>query len=255
MSRTNASRRILFAAVLAALAAGLAPPFAVAATVAPFHLSAGVLPPFASASEPGAPGALVELVQQIAAQVHADVDVKFYPWQRAVILPLNASRTVVLPLTRTPEREAKYRWLVKLYQQNFVFIARAGTELNLRSTASLKDKRVAVLRGSPHLKYLKELGFSQVFEASTSEELQRMLFRGIADAAYGSEVIHRTTLRQQGGDDKSLIYSPTVTSGEIWLGGSFDFSDAEALEMQRAMDALKANGMLAKILKKYGLGE
>lgn len=254
MSRTNSSRSILIAAMLAALVAGPGPA-AAAAPVAPFHLSAGVLPPFANASEPGAPGALVELVQQIAAQVHADVDVKFYPWQRAVILPLNASRTVVLPLTRTAERESKYRWLVKLYQQNFVFVARAGTELNLRSTASLKDKRVAVLRGSPHLKYLKDLGFIQVFEASTSEELQRMLFRGIADAAYGSEVIHRTTLRQQGGDDKSLSYSPTVTSGEIWLGGSFDFSDAEALEMQRAMEALRANGTLARILKKYGLTE
>lgn len=254
MTTSTATRSCMLALLLAACLNVTALP-ALAAPIAPFHLSAGVLPPFAIEAGTGAPGALVEIVQQIATTNHAELDIKFYPWQRAVVLPLNVSRTVVLPLTRTAEREPKYRWLVKLYQQNFVFVARAGSELNLSSTASLKAKRVAVLRGSPHFKYLRGLGFINVFEATSTEELQRMLFRGIADIVFGGEAIQKSTIRQQGGDEKSLVFGPTVQTGDIWLAGSFDFTDAEAAEMQRAMDTLKANGSLAKILKKYGLAE
>jgi hypothetical protein len=33
---------------------------------------------------------------------------------------------LVLPLTRTPERENKYRWLLKLYRQTFIFVGLRG---------------------------------------------------------------------------------------------------------------------------------
>lgn len=223
-----------------------------AAEVAPFRLAVGELPPFATEKGPAGPGALVEMTQELARRLGAPPSVNFYPWQRALVMASSMSHVAVLPLTRTPEREARYRWLVRLYRQDFVFVVR-HERFSLRDLAGLKELRIAVLRGSPHVKVLTAAGYRAVFECATVSECMRMVKLGLADATYGGEAIHRSTARLAGYQDAEFDYSEPFRSGEIWLAGSLDFSDAEIAQWEAAMKIMRNDGSCARILRKYGL--
>jgi polar amino acid transport system substrate-binding protein len=224
-----------------------------AQSMPPFRVVAGILPPFAVENGEGAPGAMVELVEQLIAESKNAAKVEFVPWQRAVYMSLKLPRIAVLPLTRTVEREGQYRWLARLHRQHFIFVGKQYGAADVLEAESLKGKRIAVLRGSPHYSYLLHRGFKNVFEASSAEEMHRLLDRGIADILFGSEVVHKTALRLRAHKGKGYAFSPSYYSGDIWLAGSLDFTEQEAAVLQAAMRTLVENGTYSRLMEKYHL--
>ncbi|ELX11410.1 ABC-type amino acid transport periplasmic component [Janthinobacterium sp. HH01] len=194
----------------------------------------------------------MELVQDLARRLGTPVTVEFYPWQRALAMAGVLPHIAVLPVTRTPEREALFRWLVRLHQQNFVFVALRGG-VDVRDLTLLRRQRLVVLRGSPHKRVLQELDFVDVAECSTVRECMRMVKKGIADATYGGEDIHRNAAGADGHREAEFDFSPAFRSGEIWLAGSLDFSEEDGRKWRAALEAARADGTLARILRKYGL--
>lgn len=223
-----------------------------AAPMAPFRLVAGELPPFAFENAAKKPGALVEIAQELARRVGSPPTVEIYPWQRALMMARNLHRVAIVPLTRTPEREPQYRWLAHLYAQRFVFVARHGT-VDVNNLEELKKRRIAILRGSPHLETLKAENFSHLIECASASECTRMLKTGLADATYGSEAVRRSTAVMGGAREADFDYSAPLRSGDIWLAGSLDFSEEEAARWRAAMASMHADGSAARILRKYGL--
>ena len=221
--------------------------------LAALRVVAADLPPFSVASGSGTPGALVEIVELLAATAGVATKVEFVPWKRATVLPQSGKRIAIFPLTRTPERERQYRWLVKLFKQDFVLVARRSSALPLDDTDAMRGRRILVLRGSPHLKYLQEQGFKLVTEATSVEDMQRMLVAGMADAIYGSEAINRAILGRTHRTMAEFTFSAPLNSGDIWLGGSLDFSDADAKALRSALDKVIADGRYQAILQRYQL--
>lgn len=229
--------------------------FCRAAEVAPFRLVAGDLPPFAVERGSASPGALGEMVQELALRLGKPTNIEFYPWARALLMAETQSRVAVLPLTRTPEREKKYRWLVKLYRQNFVFISRSGRSFDLQSLPAMRNKRIAVLRGSPSMVQLQQQKFGQLVVANSVDDMARMLKRDMVDALYGSETIALNKLLAAGLTRDQLAVGPVQASGDIWLGGSPDFTEADSAAWQEAMRMLVRDGTYSRILKRYELPE
>ena len=234
--------------MLAAQAAG-------AAELAPFRVVSGNLPPFAIADGKEERGALVEIVEQLGADVGNSIKVEFFPWKRATVLPLSLPRVAVFPLTRTPEREQQYRWLAKLYYQQFVFVARHGSKVDVHDVDSLKKLHVVVLRGSPHLKYLLDHGFQHVSEETSVEEMQRMLQLGIADVICGADAVERAAFQLANKPLQDYDFSTPQTTGEIWLAGSADFTQADIDAFHAAMVRMMENGSYGRILRKYHLAK
>ena len=231
----------------------VAPPAAASASAAIMpRLVAADLPPYAIAQGGDSPGLLVEMVQDMARRMGTPATVEFYPWQRALTMATVLPHVAVLPLTRTAEREAQFRWLVRLHQQNFVFVALHGG-IDLHDLPALQRRRVVVLRGSPHKRVLQELNFSDVAECSTVRECMRMVKKGIADVTYGGEDIHRNAAGSDGNRESEFDFSAPFRSGDIWLAGSLDFSEEDSRRWRAALEAMRADGTLARILRKYGL--
>lgn len=223
-----------------------------AAPMAPYRIVAGELPPFSNEKSAKAPGALVEITQELARRLGSPPTVEIYPWQRALMMAQNLHRIAVLPLTRTPEREPHYRWLAHLYAQRFVFVARRGV-VDVNDLDELKKHRIAVLRGSPHLDALKAENFVHLIECASASECTRMIKTGLADATYGSDAVRRSSAVLGGARESDFDYSAPMRAGEIWLAGSLDFSEEEAARWQAAMASMHADGSAARILHKYGL--
>lgn len=235
-------RSFLLAAALALLPLTASP-------AEPLRLVVGEMPPYAMSEDATGPGALVELTQELGRRVGEPVEVTFYPWTRA-LLASQQPRTLVLPLTRTAEREASYRWMVKIYKQKYLFIGRHGDH-RLSDPALLRNARLVVVRGTPHMRTLLDAHYAHVAECTTVKECMRMVKKGIADATYGAEDVHRYSAKLDGNKEAEFEFSPVFQTGEVWLAGSTDISEDEARKWRSALESARADGAIARILRKY----
>jgi len=218
-----------------------------------YQIVSGDLPPMADERSYEAPGALVEIVKLLAQRTGEAPTVQFYPWARAVLMAQTQARTLILPLTRTPEREARFRWVVKLYHQDFVFTVLKGRGIAPAPVEALRDLRVAVLRGSPTVEQLQARQFTNLVITPHVEDMVRMLKAGSVDAIYGSNVSNSYALKRAGVHAGSFVTGQPVEGGDVWLGASIDFTDTEIAAWQVAMRRLMAEGTYQRILRKYGL--
>lgn len=233
------------------LALGCALPLR-AETAAPLQVVTADFPPFAVDGQPEHPGLEVELVQQMLQRVGQPATVAFYPWVRALAMTASQPRVAVLPLTRTPEREAHYQWLVKLGQQHFVFINRR-TSAPVTTLEQARKLKLVVLRGSPNLAQLlsRQFGENQVAQVTRVDDMVRMLDRGMVDAIYGGDAINMENIRLSGRNPADYQVGMTVESADIWLGGGKGFSEAERQTWQQAYDAMVKDGTVARLYRSY----
>lgn len=171
-----------------------AAPSVQAAPARSFQIVCGDLPPFSMETGPDAPGALVEITRALAERQGVKASVKFFPWPRAQKLAQMQAHTLILPLTRTAERESRYRWVVKLYRQRFSFIAPSGSTFDIESVEVMRKLRLAVLRESPSMSVARARRFEHIVDADSPAEMVRMLKLGMVDAIFGSEAIHTRSL-------------------------------------------------------------
>lgn len=198
------------------------------------------------------PGALRELVDALCRRLDLAPQLAFVPWRRALHLATTDRRTAIFPLTRLPAREAEYRWLAPLYEENYIFLAPQRSGFDVQRPRDMTGKRIALLRGAAQSSILAELGFRHLVEASSIDEVHRFLLAGMADAAFGERAIIRRSLSTRG-EEKDFRVSQPVRSTVAWLGGSLDFTEAEAAAYRKAMASLVAEGAQRRIFKRYGL--
>lgn len=210
------------------------------------------LPPLSIEPTPATPGALFEVVEELSRRTGVAASIEFVPWKRALYLGTNLPRSAIFPLTRSPEREHQFRWLARLYHEQFLFMARKDSKnFDVSEPLRYKQRRIGLLRGSLMLKVLKESGYHNIVEASSVGESVRFLQRGIVDAAFGDRAVLNASLDGRARND--YVMSEALHTTTTWLGGSLDFSQADAALFQKAMDEMIADGSYAAILKKYHL--
>jgi polar amino acid transport system substrate-binding protein len=232
---------------------GLSGGYGHARAAEPVRISTSELAPYSTERHPGDPGALYEMVDELARRAGAPATIEFVPWRRALFLTTSRPRSAVFPLTRSPEREAQYRWLAPLYHENFIFFSLRNGKFNSASPGRNKERRIGALRGSQIISHLHQLGYTNVVEAASVEESMRFLRRGIVDAICGDREILRSL--QGGRMHGDFAVTPTLLATTTWLGGSLDFSEAEAQRFEQAMKSMIEDGSYARILKKYQLGQ
>jgi len=223
---------------------------------APYRIVSGDLRPFAAENHPEAPGMLVELVELMASRTQHPVKVMFYPWVRAVSIAQGEPRCAILPLTRTPEREAKYQWLVRLYPQRFAFITPTAKKA-VNNVDDARKLKIVVLRGSPNVAQLlsHQIDTTNIVEESSVEMMLKDIDNGIADAIYGGDVINMETVRATGRKVQDYHVGMVLESGDIWLAASSGFTQPEIDALREAYKALKNDGTYNRLLKKYGIAE
>jgi polar amino acid transport system substrate-binding protein len=245
VARFILSRCFALCATLLAAVSFAAPPEPATLRIATSHL-----PPLSIERDPAHPGALVEIVNELTTRAGLQATPEFVPWKRALFMATQP-RTAIFPLTRTPEREPMYRWLVPLYREQFVFMGEAGRTA-VTDLAALRSRRIAILRGSVQMENLKQMGYTRLVPTASVVEGLRFVHQGMADAVYGDLAILGDTARRLYPHGKWLA-SAAVVSTTTWLGGSLDFADDDVDRLQHAMDEMRADGSYARILRRYAL--
>ena len=254
MPSTPVQRRTLLSRPLLPTLLLLMLPSTLPAQAAPLRVVTGDLPPFAIEGGGRQPGVLVELVEELLRRAGQPAKVEFYPWARAMQMAGGTPRIAILPLTRTPEREANFQWLLKLYVQHFVFINRAGSA-PVQSLEQARGLRLTVLRASPNLAQLQRHGFDEqrIVQASSVEDMLRLLERGHVDAIYGGDVINMDKVRGSGRDPARFQIGLELESGEVWLAAGSGVEEAERARLQEVHQAMLRDGSIERLFRAYGI--
>lgn len=213
------------------------------------------LPPFAIDAAPGGRrGVLVELVETLLKRAGLPAQAKYYPWARALLLAGAARRTLILPLNRTPEREDRFQWLLKLYTQRFVFVTLSNRP-RVENPEQARELRLSVLRGSSNLGRLQQLGLSldRLYQAANIGDMHRALERGLVDAIYGSELIHTDAWQRRGRDPAMLQIGMALESADIWLAAQGGVTEAEQAALRQQQEAMLTDGSMERLFRRYGI--
>jgi polar amino acid transport system substrate-binding protein len=239
--------------LLAALALASAGP----ANAGELRLLAAELPPYtfqippASVAEIPGPGqgAVHDLVVEMARRVGHSGRIDYMPWAEAQRIAKTEPNIGILALTRSPEREKQYRWIVKILTDDLIIVG--GHGIDVSSLDKVRDRPTGVLAGSGAEVLLKEQGFLRVRPQGEEWMNARLIRQRRIDAWLAPRLMIIYAMLETRGDLAALTFGEIVRSSEIWLAGSRDLPDAEVAKWQKAFEAVKADGTYQRIADRY----
>ena len=208
------------------------------------------VPPASVAEEPGpGRGVIHDAVVEMARRVGHSGRIEYLPWYRAQEIAQTEPNVGLLAVTRSPEREDKYLWMVEVLSDDLVLVGAPGVDVS--DLSKVKDRPVGVLLSSGAEALVRGLGFSKV--SPQREEwmnAKRLKDRRIdAWVAPRAMVIH--AVREVRGNLDVLQFGQVIRVSGLYLAASKDLPQAEAGKWQAAFAAMQADGTLAAIRRRY----
>lgn len=245
-------RHFLGWATAAALAPSLPRPTQAAGEVERWSTVEAVtahLPPYVMERGPAA-GFCRELVRELDLLVGRAGPTRFMPWRRAQLMAATQPDMLVYPLTRVPEREHRFQWLVRLVESEGAFHT-----LDRPPPDTLAEARrftlIGVQGGSVWDKYLTARGFEPILVRTDreGEQLARLLLSGRIHAWFTERSIAAWSLLQMG--EKAAAGRPMFRYG-TYLAGSLALPTGLVIAYRNAAQMLEKTGTTAEILGRYG---
>ncbi|MBY0610804.1 MAG: transporter substrate-binding domain-containing protein [Beijerinckiaceae bacterium] len=247
-------RKITLAATI--LFASLAPASAQTNTWTKLRIGVeGSYPPF---SQIGTDGKLsgfdIDIANAVCAELKAECT--FVQQEFDGMLPaLNARKfdMIVASLTITEERKKAVDFSDPYYDVPSRWVAKAGAFKDA-SPASLKGKKIIVLRNSPRAKYVADnYKESEVLLAPKETEVYLELSAGRGDIALGSSVVSSEALLKKPEGKGFEQVGPVVRlAGGSGVGIAVRKTDPDLKEkINGAIKAIRANGVYNTLQKKY----
>jgi polar amino acid transport system substrate-binding protein len=171
------------------------------------------------------------------------------PWLRAQQRVSRGHNQLIIPLSRTPEREALYTWIAPIAPLERAFFSLDAPVADF-AEARQRYQRIAVGTGTAQMEILKTQGFSdkQIVSLKLGDNPARMLELGRVDAWFTGVP---EGLYQWPKSDNSLQMSPIMDSTDMYLACS-KYCDAELQEnLRSAVEALRAEGTIQRMLETY----
>jgi polar amino acid transport system substrate-binding protein len=208
------------------------------------------VPPATVVEFPGPGQGLVqEVVTEMARRVGHSGSIEYMPWARAQQIAMTQPNIGILSLTRSPEREDKYRWLAKIVSDDLVLIGGQGVDVS--SLDKAKNRPTGVLLRSGAEALLRDKGFTRI-EPAPEEWLnaKKMKERRI-DAWLAPRLMVIYATQEVQGDLATLNIGEIVRASDIYLAASKDLPDVEAARWEAAFASMQADGSYDRILERY----
>ncbi len=208
--------------------------------------------PFCGAVDGKPAGMAVEILNAATREGGPSFSFDFsMPWPRAQAQTHEQTNLAIIPFTRTPEREANYKWIAELFPYH-VHLVTIGRTAPLQSIAEAKDLDVGVLNGSSAVPLITKLGFTKLQVVANDDINVRKISAGHLGAWVVSQYVDKYLYTKIGQDPAQLQYGPDLGDDyHIYIAADVAFSDADAKSITDAVDRVRASGELLRILQKY----
>jgi len=196
-------------------------------------------------------GVYPDLFYEAAAASNTEINFRYVPWGRAFRKVERSTNLLTFPLTRLPEREPRYRWLVSLDRDEIVFLTTGAPINNLDEAKRLR--RILVWEGSSMEIFLTQNGFSNLLRVAKAQSILRMLINGRADAWFTVRPEESATFSVDG-KPVELVAGDVVNTESVWLVGGKSFKYTEdTRRFTQNVRMLVEKGRLKELKAKYGI--
>jgi len=160
-----------------------------------------------------------------------------------LLTDVEAGDAMGFPLARNPQREPKFEWIVKLYDDAFAFAT-----LKPRAAVNTLDEgralgSITVNNASAPKNLLTAAGgFNNLDSANSELQNASKLYNGNVDAWFSVASGFRPISQGQGLDPTQLVIGAAAKVIEVYLIGSHNLPPAVIEKMRQRFDAMKANG-------------
>jgi polar amino acid transport system substrate-binding protein len=172
------------------------------------------------------------------------------PWPRSQRIVPEGDNLLIIPLSRTPEREENYTWIVPVLKMDRAFFS---LEKRVESFAQARETfaRIAVGMGSAQEQKLRDEGFSenQIYPIQIGENPAQMLLLGRVDAWFNG--IAETQYIWREVSSRTLQTSPVLMSSDLYLACSKKCDATMAQELREAIEKMRADGTVKRTADHY----
>lgn len=180
-------------------------------------------------------------------------DFMVLPWIRAYKIALNTPNTILFSVTRTPEREALFKWVGPIFENATYLIAHKRSNIRVTDARQLRSYNFGTIREDASEIFLKRIGVDQsqfTRNAKTVSNLV-MLEAGRIDMVVCSwdSLVQDAGLVGLNPDDFEIVHK--IDSSDVSYALHIRTPDSIVNTLQNALDVLKKDGTFQQIWKKH----
>lgn len=171
-----------------------------------------------------------------------------FPWERIYHLALENPGYGVFVTARVPEREKLFKWVGPIGPDDWVLLARGDSPITLTSLEQARQYRVGAYKGDAIALSLEKQGLAPVI-VLRDQDNARKLQAGQIDLWATGAPAGQFLARQVGISGFKTVLR--FHQAELYLALNKDMPDELVSKLQKALDQLRAEGVLQKISAKY----
>ena len=171
-----------------------------------------------------------------------------FPWERIYHLALENPGYGVFVTARVPEREKLFKWVGPIGPDDWVLLARGDSPITLTSLEQARQYWVGAYKGDAIALSLEKQGLAPVI-VLRDQDNARKLQAGQIDLWATGAPAGQFLARQVGISGFKTVLR--FHQAELYLALNKDVPDELVSKLQKALDQLRAEGVLQKISAKY----
>jgi polar amino acid transport system substrate-binding protein len=127
---------------------------------APLSITTEHAPPSSMLSGDVVTGRETDKIRELMARTGTDYKIDLLPWKRAYMMAQTHGQTCVYSTSRTPEREALFKWVGPTDEAEWQLWGRADHEFPLKTIEDARKLRIGTYIGDARDEYLRSRGFN-----------------------------------------------------------------------------------------------
>ncbi len=176
------------------------------------------------------------------------VAVQNAPWARAQKRTQESRDVLIVPLSRTPEREAHYTWVANIQPLYRAFFTLDNPVSSLEE-ARQRYRLVAVGLGSAQEEILRRAGFTstQLYPLKLGDRPIQLVRRGRVDAWFTTDLEGR----HQWDSGPALAMSTLLAPLDMYIACSLQCDPVLVGAVHDALESMRRDGSLQRISERY----
>ncbi len=194
-------------------------------------------------------GYATDIVREIMRRTGTDFAIRLLPWKRAYALAQDNANGCVYSTTRISEREALFKWIGPLDDNEWVLFARADRKLRIASLEDARGLRIGTYLGDARETYLRERGLMLDSTSNVVDNPRKLMGNRIdlwaSGLKWGTAAIDREGFAGQ------IVPVLTFNRVKVYLACNPGVPDRLVDSLNAAMRAMGKDGSIAAIERKY----
>ena len=206
-------------------------------------------PPSAMMGPQGITGFATDKMRLMLERAGIDYDIDLLPWKRAFITAQTRPDTCVYSTTRVPEREALFKWVGPMHDNDWTLFGRADRSYQISSIDDARKYRIGAYNSDVRSEALIAQGFIVDTVQDNLSNPRKLLVNRID--LWASDIRVGGAILAQNGWSGKIVPVLTFKRTDLYLACHPSVPDQLIAKMNATLRAMKSAGISAAIERRY----